>query len=142
MPFPSLADLPDPGIGLMFPAFAGRFFPAEPPEKPRLDPVLKVKKKKSYKEHFFNEVTNLKREWWYCSNVKFTEIDNCTMVFKKIHFTLKNIERAMTSVTFHQMIQEKSVCVCVTHTHLHTHTGTYTQMIYVYFTHIHMSECG
>ena len=64
------------------------------------------------------------------------------MVFKKIHFTLKNIERAMTSVTFHQMIQEKSVCVCVTHTHLHTHTGTYTQMIYVYFTHIHMSECG
>lgn len=87
-------------------------------------------------------MTNLKHEWWYCSNVKFTEIDNCTMVFKKIHFTLKNIERAMTSVTFHQMIQEKSVCVCVTHTHLHTHTGTYTQMIYVYFTHIHMSECG
>ena len=54
LPFPSPADLPDAGIGLMFPAFSGGFFTAEPPEKPRLDPVLKVKKKKKcYKEHFF-----------------------------------------------------------------------------------------
>ena len=63
MPFPSPADLPDPGIGLMFPAFAGGFFTAEPPEKPRLDPVLKVKKKKNaIKNIFFNEVTKLKCE--------------------------------------------------------------------------------
>ena len=34
LPFPSPADLPDPGIGLMFPAFAGGFFTAEPPGKP------------------------------------------------------------------------------------------------------------
>ena len=127
MPFPFLADLPDPGLGLMFPAFSGRFFTAEPPEKPRLDPVLKVKKKKkAIKNIFFNEVTKLKCEWWYCSNVKFTEIDNCTMVFKKIHFSLKNIERAMTYVTFHQMIQEKSMCVHVTHTHSYTPTLVHT----------------
>ena len=111
MPFPSLADLPDPRMGLTPPALAGRFSTAEPPEEPRLDLVLKVKKKNAIKNIFFlNEVTKLKCEWWYCSNVKFTEIDNCTMVFKKIHFTLKNIERAMMYVTFHQMIQEK-ICM-------------------------------
>ena len=37
LPFPSPGDLPDPGIGsasLRSPALAGRFFTAEPPEKP------------------------------------------------------------------------------------------------------------
>ena len=32
--FPSPEDLPDPGIKLMSPALAGRFFTAEPPRKP------------------------------------------------------------------------------------------------------------
>jgi len=35
--FPSLGDLPDPGIEAVFPALAGRFFTAEPPGKPRED---------------------------------------------------------------------------------------------------------
>jgi len=33
-PFPSLGDLPNPGIKLMSPALACGFFTAEPPEKP------------------------------------------------------------------------------------------------------------
>ena len=34
LPFPSLGDLPDPGIELMSPALAGGFFTTEPPGKP------------------------------------------------------------------------------------------------------------
>ena len=34
LPFPSPEDLPDPEIKPTFPAFGGRFFTAEPPEKP------------------------------------------------------------------------------------------------------------
>ena len=34
LPFPSLGDLPDPGIKPMSPALAGRFFTIEPQEKP------------------------------------------------------------------------------------------------------------
>ena len=34
--FPSLGDLPDPGIELMFPALAGGFFMAEPVNSKRL----------------------------------------------------------------------------------------------------------
>jgi len=30
-PFPSPGDLPDPGIGAVSPALAGRFFTTEPP---------------------------------------------------------------------------------------------------------------
>ena len=33
-PFPSPGDLPDPGIELVSPALAGRFFTTEPPGKP------------------------------------------------------------------------------------------------------------
>ena len=36
LPFPSLGDLPNPGILLMCPALAGRFFTTEPPGKPSL----------------------------------------------------------------------------------------------------------
>ena len=35
--FPSLGDLPDPGIKPASPALAGRFFAAEPPGKPKQD---------------------------------------------------------------------------------------------------------
>ena len=35
-PLPSPGDLPDPGIELMSPALAGRFFTTEPPGKPLL----------------------------------------------------------------------------------------------------------
>ena len=38
LPFPSLGDLPDPGIKLMSSALAGRFFPTEPLRKPILVP--------------------------------------------------------------------------------------------------------
>ena len=34
LPFPSLRDLPSPGIESASPALAGRFFTAEPPGKP------------------------------------------------------------------------------------------------------------
>ena len=34
LPFPSPGDLPDPGIKLISPALAGRFFTTEPPGKP------------------------------------------------------------------------------------------------------------
>ena len=34
LPFPSPRDLPDPGIELVSPALAGRFFTTEPPGKP------------------------------------------------------------------------------------------------------------
>ena len=34
LPFPSLLDLPDPGIEPMSPALVGRFFSTEPPGKP------------------------------------------------------------------------------------------------------------
>ena len=34
LPFPSPGDLPDPGIELMSPVLAGRFFSTEPPGKP------------------------------------------------------------------------------------------------------------
>jgi len=34
LPFPSLGDLPDPGIKPNSPAFAGGFFTAKPPGKP------------------------------------------------------------------------------------------------------------
>ena len=34
MPFPSLGDIPDPGIKPTCPALAGGFFATEPPEKP------------------------------------------------------------------------------------------------------------
>ena len=34
LPFPSPGDLPDPGIKLISPALAGRFFITEPPGKP------------------------------------------------------------------------------------------------------------
>ena len=35
LPFPPPGDLPDPGIEPASPAVAGRFFTAEPPEKPK-----------------------------------------------------------------------------------------------------------
>ena len=35
LPFPSLGDLPDPGIEPRSPALTGRFFTTEPPGKPR-----------------------------------------------------------------------------------------------------------
>ena len=35
LPFPSPADLPDPGIKPMFPTLAGGFFTTETPGKPR-----------------------------------------------------------------------------------------------------------
>ena len=35
LPFTSPGDLPDPGVELMCPALAGRFFTTEPPGKPR-----------------------------------------------------------------------------------------------------------
>ena len=35
LPFPSLRDLPDPGMELLSPALAGRFFTTEPPGKPQ-----------------------------------------------------------------------------------------------------------
>ena len=38
LPFPSLGDLPDPGIKLMSTALAGTFFPTEPLRKPILVP--------------------------------------------------------------------------------------------------------
>ena len=34
LPFPPPGDLPDPGIKLVSPALAGRFFTTEPPGKP------------------------------------------------------------------------------------------------------------
>ena len=34
LPFPSPGDLPDPGIELVSPALAGRFFTMAPPGKP------------------------------------------------------------------------------------------------------------
>ena len=34
LPFPSLGDLPNPGVKLMSPALAGLFFTTEPPGKP------------------------------------------------------------------------------------------------------------
>ena len=34
LPFPSLGDLPEPGIELVSPALAGGFFITEPPGKP------------------------------------------------------------------------------------------------------------
>ena len=37
LPFPSLGDLPDPGIEPRSPALAGRFFTTETPGKPRVD---------------------------------------------------------------------------------------------------------
>ena len=36
-PYPSLGELPDPGIELVSPALAGGFFTAEPPGKPQLE---------------------------------------------------------------------------------------------------------
>ena len=33
-PFPSPGDLPEPGVELMSPALAGKFFTIEPPGKP------------------------------------------------------------------------------------------------------------
>ena len=39
LPFPSLGDLPDPGIESVSPALAGRFFTSEPPGKPILKMV-------------------------------------------------------------------------------------------------------
>ena len=39
LPFPSLGDLPDPGIESASPALAGRFFTSEPPGKPILKMV-------------------------------------------------------------------------------------------------------
>ena len=42
LPFPSLGDLPNPGIELVSPALAGRFFFSEPPGKPvELRPLAK-----------------------------------------------------------------------------------------------------
>ena len=35
LPFPPPGDLPDPGIGFVFLALAGRFFTSEPSEKPK-----------------------------------------------------------------------------------------------------------
>ena len=35
LPFPSLEDLPDPGIKPTSPEFAGRIFTTEPPGKPK-----------------------------------------------------------------------------------------------------------
>ena len=57
LPFPSLGDLPDPGIELRSPVLAGRFFTTETPGKPRVDvltqeltvwtgSILKIRKKK------------------------------------------------------------------------------------------------
>ena len=45
LPFPSIRDLPDPGIEPAFPALVGRFFTTEPPGKPR---TLRRIFKKSY----------------------------------------------------------------------------------------------
>ena len=42
LPFPSLGDLPDPGMEPMPPALAGGFFTTEPPEKPLLSPLLTI----------------------------------------------------------------------------------------------------
>ena len=36
LPFPFPSDLPNPGIKLMSPALADRFYTSEPPEKPEL----------------------------------------------------------------------------------------------------------
>ena len=36
VPFPSLGDLPNPGIECVFPALAGGFFTFEPPGKPKV----------------------------------------------------------------------------------------------------------
>ena len=42
LPFPSLGDLPNPGIELVSPALAGGFFFSEPPGKPvELRPLAK-----------------------------------------------------------------------------------------------------
>ena len=43
LPFPSPEDLPDPQIEPRFPALAGRFFPSEPPWKPKIFPLEKLK---------------------------------------------------------------------------------------------------
>ena len=42
LPFPSLVDLPDPGMELESLALAGRFFTAEPPGRPFLS-LLPIK---------------------------------------------------------------------------------------------------
>ena len=41
-PFPSPGDLPDPGIELVSPALAGRFFTTEPPGKPRISMIITI----------------------------------------------------------------------------------------------------
>ena len=46
LPFPSLEDLPDPGIEPMSPALAGEFFTTEPAGKPE----VKVKRNLGEKE--------------------------------------------------------------------------------------------
>ena len=46
LPFPSLEDLPDPGIEPMSPALAGKFFTTEPAGKPE----VKVKRNLGEKE--------------------------------------------------------------------------------------------
>ena len=48
MPFPPPGDLPNPGIEPRSPAWAGRFFTADPPGKPRIG-VAEGKKKKERK---------------------------------------------------------------------------------------------
>ena len=42
LPFPSVGDLPDPGIKSTSPALAGRFFTAESPGKPKIHYYLVI----------------------------------------------------------------------------------------------------
>ena len=42
LPFPSLGDLPNPGIELMSSALVGEFFTTEPPGKPPNNPSMYV----------------------------------------------------------------------------------------------------
>jgi len=52
LPFPSLGDLPNPGIKPTSPALAGGFFTAEPPEKPQRKSWV-IRKCKNKKENSF-----------------------------------------------------------------------------------------
>ena len=59
LPFPSPADLPDPGIEFMSPALEGRFITTEPPGKPWPGWVLlktaKVNKNKANLKHCYRQ---------------------------------------------------------------------------------------
>jgi len=51
LPFPPPGDLPNPGIEPRSPAWAGRFFTADPPGKPRIGVAEGEKKKRKGKEN-------------------------------------------------------------------------------------------